>query len=88
MESTTMRPFCCGSIGNLIQCFKFICRIMTADIGVIDIFCGNFLNMPNLHKAYASMTKIANLINSQPELDSQQTHGAQPVRGQVTAGPS
>ena len=79
-----MIPFCCESIGNLIQCFKFFCRIMTADIGVIDIFRGNFLNIrPNLHKAYASMTKIANLINSQPELDSQQTHGAQPVRRQV-----
>ena len=56
---------------------------MAADIGVIDVFRGNFLNVPNLHKAYASMTKIAKLINSQPELDSQQTHGAQPVRWQV-----
>ena len=80
MESTTMRLFCCESLGNIIvNCLWYICRIIFLSKVINYIYRGEFQNIPNLHQTYVSMTKIANLINSQPELDSQTTHGAQPV---------
>ena len=58
MESTTMKPFAVGLLEIELKVTSYIyCRIMAADIEIIDIFHRRFLNVPKLHKAVVDILR-------------------------------